>query len=91
MIFDSLDAPINVSAPVEELVTVTHLYHACPILFMGFQTWTNLVIFGYDFDIILGMTLFSTYYDVLNCITKSVTIEMLEREKLDWKGVYKTT
>ena len=35
MICDVLDAPIHVSTPVGELVIVTHIYHACRILFMG--------------------------------------------------------
>ncbi|WMV57669.1 hypothetical protein MTR67_051054 [Solanum verrucosum] len=42
-----------------------------------------------DFDIILGMTWLSPYYDVLNCNTKSVTLEILGRENLEWEGVYK--
>ena len=51
------EAPIHVSTPIRESVIVTHVYHACPILFMGFQTWANLVIFYIiDFDIILGLT-----------------------------------
>ena len=42
------------------------------------------------FDIILGMTLLSTYYAMLNCNTKSVTLEIiLRRENLEWEGVYK--
>ncbi|KAH0673662.1 hypothetical protein KY284_024749 [Solanum tuberosum] len=42
-----------------------------------------------DFDIILGMTWLSPYYVVLNCNTKSVTLKILGREKLEWEGVYK--
>ena len=42
-----------------------------------------------DFDIILGMTWLSPYYVVLNCNTKSVTLEILGVEKLEWEGVYK--
>ena len=34
MICDILYAPIRVSIPVGELVIVTHVYRACPILFM---------------------------------------------------------
>lgn len=42
-----------------------------------------------DFDINLGMTWLSPYYDVLNCNTKSVTLEFLGRKTLEWEGLYK--
>jgi len=42
-----------------------------------------------DFDIILGMTWLFPYYVVLNCNSKSVTLEIPGREKLVWEGVYK--
>ena len=41
-----------------------------------------------DFDIILGMTWLSNYHAVVNCNTKSVTLEILGRETLEWEGVY---
>lgn len=47
MIYDALDTSINVSIPVGESVIATHVYHASPILFMGFHTWDDSVIFGY--------------------------------------------
>lgn len=54
---DVLDAPIHVSNPVGDLVIVTHVYRACPTLFMIFQTWIHLVIsYMTNFDIIVGMT-----------------------------------
>ncbi|WMV40989.1 hypothetical protein MTR67_034374 [Solanum verrucosum] len=81
MICDILDAPIHVSTLVGESGIVTHVYHACPILFMGLKTWADLVILDMtNFNIILGMTWLSPYYVVLNCNTKSVTLEIPDVE-----------
>ncbi|KAH0743008.1 hypothetical protein KY290_031001 [Solanum tuberosum] len=55
------------------------------------RTWADLVILDMtDFDIILGMTWLSPYYAVLNCNTKSVTLEIPCRKWLEWEGVYKS-
>ena len=56
MISDILDTCIRVFTPAKELVIVTHVYRACPILFLCFQTWADFVILDIvDLDIILGM------------------------------------
>lgn len=38
MICDILNSLINVRTPVGKSIIVTHIYHACPILFMGYHT-----------------------------------------------------
>ena len=42
-----------------------------------------------NFYISLGMAWFSSYHDVINCNTKSVTLEIQGREILEWERVYK--
>lgn len=57
MVCNMLDSPVYVSTLIEDYHVVTQLYCACSVMFMGFQTWVDLVILDmFDFDIILGMT-----------------------------------
>lgn len=85
---DILDSPIHVSTPVEKCVIVTYVYRYCPILFINFHTWANLVILNMSvFDITLGMTWLSPYYDGTNSNTRSMTLQNPGREKLEWEGV----
>ncbi|WMV25936.1 hypothetical protein MTR67_019321 [Solanum verrucosum] len=88
---DMSDAVITCAILVfGESVIVTQVYRACLVLVMGFQTWADFVILDItNFDIILGMTWLSPYYVMLNCNTKSVTLEIPDREKLEWEGGYK--
>ncbi|WMV32390.1 hypothetical protein MTR67_025775 [Solanum verrucosum] len=51
----------------------------------GSRVWPRVDIIDYN----PGMTWLSPYYDVLNCNTKSVTLEISIREKLEWENVYK--
>lgn len=41
---DMLNVPIHVYTLVGESIVVTYFYYAYSILFMGFQTWVDLVI-----------------------------------------------
>lgn len=58
--------------------------------FISFDTWADLIILDMtNFDIILGMNCLSSYYVFLNCNTKSLTLEILGTEKLEWEWIYK--
>lgn len=49
-----LDSLVCVSTLVRGIVLVTQVYFACFGIFIGFQTWVDLVILDmFDFDIIL--------------------------------------
>lgn len=79
-----LDAPIHVSIQDGESFIVSNVYCACPILFMGFQTWGDQVILDMDdFDIILGITWLTPYNDVLSFNTKSI----FKKAKIRVEGV----
>ena len=81
MICDVPDAPIHVSTLIRDTVILTHVHCSCIILFIGIHTWEDLMILDMDdFDIILCMIWLSSYNVVLNCNTKSVTLEILERK-----------
>ncbi|WMV24370.1 hypothetical protein MTR67_017755 [Solanum verrucosum] len=61
-----------------------HLHIVLGVL--GKQTFNS----GYGLlEIIFGMTWLSPYYIGLNCNTKSVTLEIPGRERLEWEWVYK--
>lgn len=57
LVFHVLNYPINVFTLIGESVMVTHVCHSCPVLFVSFQTWIDLIILDMlDFDVIMGMT-----------------------------------
>ena len=57
MIFNGLYAPIYVPTPFGESLVVTHVDRAYSVIFIGLQTWNELVILDMtDFDVILYMT-----------------------------------
>ena len=47
MLCDVIDTLIRVSIPIGESVLFTHVYRACHILFMGFQTLIDFTDFVY--------------------------------------------
>ena len=57
VIFNGLYAPIYVPTPFGESLVVTHVDRAYSVIFIGLQTWNELVILDMtDFDVILYMT-----------------------------------
>lgn len=45
LVCDVLDSIVYVSNPMCDPMVVTHRYHTCLVLFMGFKTWVDLIIF----------------------------------------------
>lgn len=89
LVCDILDYPIFMSL-MGESVIVTYVYCSCPILFVGFKTYVDLVILDIlDFDVTLDMTGLSTYNVVLNCNAKIVTLSMPVIKELEWERVHK--
>ena len=43
LVYDVIDSCIHVCTSLGESVIVTHVYRACPILFICYHTWANLV------------------------------------------------
>lgn len=90
LVCDVLNYIIYISTLVSESVVITHVHYSCHVLFMHFQTQVDWIILDMlDFNVILGMTWSSLYYDVLNCNAKTVTLSMTKIDKLGWNGVYK--
>lgn len=90
MLLDTLDDSIHVSTSVSESIIITYVYRFCLISFMGFQIWDDFLILDMDdIYIILGITLLFPHYVFLNSNTRSVTLKITGREKLEWKGVNK--
>lgn len=76
MVCEMLDTSMHVSTPVGDLVAVDQVYRIF-LLFMGYQTWDDLVILHIvDFDIILGMSWLSLYHVILDYHTKIVIVAM---------------
>lgn len=67
--YEFFDAPTYVYIFNGVYVCVDQVYRACPMMFMGFRTLTNLVILDIEeFDNILRMSQLSPYHVILNCI-----------------------
>lgn len=56
---------------------------------MSLQSWADLVILDmHDCDIIIEVTWLSRYYIVLNCNDMFITLEIIDKENLEWKRVF---
>lgn len=76
LICNMLDAFIMLLPLVGECCS-DQLYHSCFVMFMGLQIWVDFVILNMiDFDVLLGMTWLYLYHFVLNCDSKTITLEI---------------
>ena len=81
--------PIRVSTPVDESVIVEKVYRSCLVTFVGSNTYVDLIILEMvDFDVILGMTLISPNFSILDCNAKTVTLAKPGTDQLVWEGDY---
>ena len=84
-----LDISICVSTPVGESVIIEKVYRSCLVLFVGSNTYVDLVILEMvDFDVILGMTWLSPNFVILDCNAKTVTLAKPGTDPLLWEGDY---
>ncbi|WMV32257.1 hypothetical protein MTR67_025642 [Solanum verrucosum] len=60
------------------------------IEYASLVTWIDFVILDMvNFDVILDMTWLSPYHIVSNYNSKTTTLEILSRDKLEWEGLYR--
>ena len=86
---ESLDLPIRVSTPVGDFVVVDRVYRFCTITLMGYDTHADLKVLDMiDFDVILGMDWLSSYHTILNCHSKTITLDMLGIPIVEWRGSF---
>ncbi|XP_070040718.1 uncharacterized protein [Nicotiana tomentosiformis] len=84
---ESLSIPVYVSTPIGDSVVVNQIYWSCVVTFYGYETRADLLLLDMtDFEIILGMDWLSPYHAVLNCHAKTITLEIPEFPRLEWKG-----
>ncbi|XP_049386266.1 uncharacterized protein LOC125850460 [Solanum stenotomum] len=86
---DLLDMSIRVSTPVGESVIVEKVYRSCLVIFVGGETYVDLIILEMvDFDVTLGMTWLSPNFAILDCNAKTVTLAKPGIDPLMWEGDY---
>lgn len=71
---------------------VDRVYHSRMVTFMGYKTWTDLVILDMvDFDVILWMSWLSLYHAILDCDAKTVSISIPGMCRLEFEENYNLT
>ncbi|XP_015084222.1 uncharacterized protein LOC107027624 [Solanum pennellii] len=84
---ESLDLPIRVSTPVGDFVVVDRVYRLCTATLMVYDTHAYLKVLDMiDFDVILGMDWLSSYYAILDCHAKTITLAMPGIPIVEWRG-----
>ncbi|XP_070025145.1 uncharacterized protein [Nicotiana sylvestris] len=84
---ESLGTHIYVSTSVGESVVVNQIYRSCVVTFCVYETRADLLLLDMiSFEVILGMDWLSPYHAILDCQAKTVTLEMPELPRLEWKG-----
>ncbi|XP_070034228.1 uncharacterized protein [Nicotiana tomentosiformis] len=68
-------------------IVVDRIYWSCIVTFCGYETRADLLLLNMtDFEVILGMDWLSPYHSILDFHVNTITLEMLEFPRLEWKG-----
>ncbi|XP_070050492.1 uncharacterized protein [Nicotiana tomentosiformis] len=68
-------------------VFVDRLYWSCLVVIGGYETRVDILLLSMiDYDVILGMDMFSSYHAILDCHTKTGTLAIPGLSWLEWRG-----
>ncbi|XP_070034748.1 uncharacterized protein [Nicotiana tomentosiformis] len=84
---ESMGALVYVSTVVGDSVVMDRIYQSCIVTFYGYETRADLLLLDItNCEVILGMDWFSSYHAIIDYHSKTVTLEMPELPRLEWRG-----
>ncbi|KAL0298595.1 UNVERIFIED_CONTAM: hypothetical protein Sradi_6519300 [Sesamum radiatum] len=80
---ESLGHDLCVSMPAGGVILVNTVVRSCPIVVEGVTLYADLIVINLrEFDIILGMDVFSCNHALVDCQTKKVVVEVNGQMKM---------